>query len=61
MYILILSAILPLKYFYKTPYQILPGLEHIVFKGRSPLCPPFAWKSNESILFYFNQNSVSKI
>lgn len=32
-----LSAALPLNHFYKTPHQILPGLD-LVFEGTSPLC-----------------------
>ena len=36
-------------------------LEHTVFKGRSLLCPPFAWQHSKAMLFYFTQNSASEI
>lgn len=26
---------------------------HIIFQGRGPMCPPFAWQTKEAILLYF--------
>ena len=55
-----LSAAPPLKCCYKTPHQILLGWD-TQFWGHEPAVSPFAWESNKAILFYFTQNSVSKI
>ena len=55
-----LSATLPLNHHSKTPHQIPPRLGHTILRASEPRVP-FAWQNNKAILFYFSQNSVSRI
>ena len=52
---------IPLNCCYKTRHQIPPGWGTHGFSGQEPNVSPFAWQSNEAILFYFTLNSVSEI
>ena len=55
-----LEAALPLNHCCKTPHQISLA-QDIQFMRQDPALSPFVWQSNKAILFYFTQNSVSKI
>ena len=51
---------LSLNHCYKTShYSLQVGTDS--FSRQEPAVSPIAWQSNKAILFYFAQNSVSKI